>query len=204
MKTFEEKLKRGLCDEWLLSQWLRAKGCSVIPIAKGAYDKKGPRIYMPQMDVIVPDMIVLEQDTIFWAECKGKDIFTWYRKTGNWQTGFDVHSFDEYQEIERVSHWPVKVFFLHRYEGKPQAEAPGLSPTGLFMAPLSTLESNIYHTNGWGTRRLHYWDISILMQLTAGIEEFYSTVIHRLGDKECGLQEYVRQLAGKETTNEGS
>ena len=196
MKTFEEKLKRGLRDEWLLSQWLRAKGCSVIPIAKGAYDKNGPRLYMPQIDIIVPDMIVLERDTTFWAECKGKDIFTWYRKTGSWQTGFDVHSFNEYQEIKKVSHWPVKIFFLHRSEGKPQSKAPGPSPTGLFMAPLSMLGTSIHHTDGWGTKTLHYWDISNLAQLTSSIEEFYGTVIRRLRDEERrGLRDVLRLIS---------
>lgn len=196
MKTFEEKLERGLRDEWLLCQWLRAKGYSIVPISKGAYDKHGPRLYTPQTDIIVPDMIVLEKDNVFLAESKGKDVFTWYRKTSQWQTGIDIRFFEHYQKAKEVSQWPIKIFFVHRLElleGKGlQTEAPGPSPTGLFMAPLSVLETSVDHSH-FG---MHYWNIGNLVQMTPDIQKFYQTIVVQLKDRGKYVFDEISRMIG--------
>ena len=163
--SFEEKYTFGLAGECRIAQWLRSKGNGVLPVYEKIVDSgKGPRLFLPDKELIVPDLFVFNRQRSLWIEAKHKTAFTWHRKTNKWVTGIDLRHYHDYLEIMEDTPWKVWLLFLQ--EGGQAKDSPPNSPAGLFgndLAFLSKHESH-QHENG-GTDGMVYWANQALIRL---------------------------------------
>ena len=140
--------EKGTIGESITARWLRSRGYTVIPAyEKQVSDWKGPRVYLPEGQLVAPDLFALitrhDQTYAFWGEVKTKERFTWRFTEGVWQTGLDCKYFEEYKELWEVHKLPVYIFFYHRRTDTDvrdvQRGAPDTCPAGLFVQRLDTL-----------------------------------------------------------------
>lgn len=158
--SFKDKLEHGKVAESHLTRYLMRHGCSVQPCYEIEENQfKGPILSTPEgEDLVLPDRLAYhkEKKQHFYAECKSKSGFTWYRKDSVFETGIDHRHYLDYRKVEVVMGIEVCMFFLH--EGKPTKDCPYVdSPSGLFYAPLSKLVDNEGHrSDRWGNGMV-YW-----------------------------------------------
>lgn len=172
--TFKDRLEMGVAGESVIASWLRARGSTVLPVYEKIFDTgKGPQLYLPDKELIAPDLLVLHCDGAVWIEAKHKTAFTWHRNTKRWVTGIDLHHYEHYLEVNRVTPWNVWLLFLH--EGGKAKDSPPDSPAGLFGNTLDYLcqHENHRHAN-WGKYGMVYWNYEDL-KLLATTEEIYET-----------------------------
>lgn len=78
MTAFAQTLEFGKIGESDIAYWLRDRNNCVLPIYEKEIDEgKGPRLFSPNGEHIVPDMLVLPE--VEWIEAKHKSVFTWHR-----------------------------------------------------------------------------------------------------------------------------
>ena len=178
---FDERLSFGRIGENDISRWLRRRGNCVIPVyeketPEGQEQKKGPQLFTPDAEIVLPDMIVVSDFNVMFIEAKHKTVFTWFRKNRTWQTGIDRRHFNEYKKASEIVGWTVWLMFLHccsmpseidlRYD-----ECPRECPTGLYAESLEKLVKCIDHTSDlYGRSGMVYWNIESLQRL-ASLEE---------------------------------
>ena len=149
MPAFEEYLKMGVAGESLVAAWLRSRGNTVLPVYEKIIDSgKGPQLYLPDKELIAPDLFVFKHDKALWVEAKHKTAFTWHRITEKWVTGIDLRHYGHYLEVDKTTPWDVWLLFLHR--GGQAKDSPPDSPAGLFGNTLEYLHrhENHRHENG--------------------------------------------------------
>ncbi len=169
--TFEKRLAFGQVAESLIATWLRrVRGCTVIPIyEKEIGSGKGPRVFMPDGELVAPDMQVVRGGELSWIEAKHKTTFTWHRITQRWTTGIDQRHYQEYLKVSDLFPWPVWLMFLHEQSRPAEQDrqyAPGDSPTGLFGDDLRRLRCCVNHqSDKWGKNGMVYWAVGSLAKL---------------------------------------
>jgi len=147
-KRFQEKLAFGQVAEWQIEVWLRHTAkCCVLPVREGGRDNKGPRLFLPKGELIAPDMLAIRGKDIRWIEAKHKTVFSWYHNGQRWETGIDLHAFEQYRQIAQMTPWPVWLLFLHSEAYGDKADEPYPCPVGLFGNDLNELSKpeNISH-----------------------------------------------------------
>lgn len=130
---------------------------------------KGPQLYMPNTELIAPDLFVFRGTNAWWMEAKHKTAFTWHRNTGRWVTGIDMRHYTDYCKVNDLTPWDVWLVFLH--EGGQAKDSPANSPAGLFGNTLKFLREHENHRSGnWGKGGMVYWALASLQKM-AELEE---------------------------------
>lgn len=179
MSDFKKSLAVGKVGESLIADWLKSRGCHILPIYEIADNQfKGPALYTSDGGTIIaPDMVAFNKAGITFIEAKHKEAFTWYRKTATWQTGIDLKHFHEYKKMLSVLGYPIWLLFLHR-GGQAKDSAP--SPAGLFGNSLAVLQLMGREDKRWANGMI-YWNIEDLIKLAD-----YPLVVN----KEMELRDY--------------
>jgi len=147
MGKFESALAFGQVGESLISKWLQSRGCSIFPAyemeTEDGKAKPGPRLFSPNGNLILPDMLAFGEKQMFWVEAKRKTCFTWHRKSEKWVTGIDQHHYEQYQTVLTKTGLPVWIMFWHP-NGTPDKidtghNCPPECPTGLFGGSINRL-----------------------------------------------------------------
>jgi len=157
--SFAKSLKLGLANESIITKYLNSRNFIVIPAYQIEQSTgKGPRVFAPMDEqLITPDLLCIRNGKMRWTECKSKAEFVLYRKTGIFQTGFDIACFEQYQRVQEVTGIPVYIMFLN-------APRYGISePSGLYYQTLDKLVETIDHSctnekTGSKSGGLHYWN----------------------------------------------
>lgn len=167
MNHFDRQLKYGQAGESSIAKWLRSRGNSVLPVYEKIFDTgKGPRLFVPEGELIAPDLLVFGSHGTLWIEAKHKTAFAWHRISQQWVTGVDLKHYKDYLSINTQSPWPVWLLFLH--DGGQAKDSPPNSPRGLFGNSLSILEGCEDHRHGnWGKSGMVYWAITSLICLAS-------------------------------------
>lgn len=167
--NFDDALYYGKIGESLIGNWLRKRGNWVLPVyEKQDDDKKGPRLFLPEGELIAPDMLVLG-DTVLWMEAKHKTAFSWHRRTERWVTGIDMDYYQDYLRIHDESPFPVWLMFVQK--GGHAKDSPEQSPSGLYGNSLSVLRERISHrSDNYGHGGMIYWAETTLKKF-ATLEE---------------------------------
>lgn len=167
--SFQDSLAVGKTGESLIARYFLNRGYSVLPVYEvlpGQY--KGPVLYTSSGNMLVsPDMMVMGKGKIFWVEAKHKSAFTWHRISQSWNTGIDLHHYEQYLAIQALhQEIPIWLLFLHQ-NGKAKDTPEGLlSPAGLFGNTLSHLRDHEHHRDPrWGPHGMVYWDTSALKRI---------------------------------------
>ncbi len=184
--SFQHKLAYGEMGEKLITRFKRNEGFLILPAYEKEYQTgKGPRLFMPlgceHEKLIAPDMLAKRAKEIFWIEAKHKSHFTWYAKTGHWQTGIDERHYHDYLKVMEHTLWDTWLYFLHTDDTPPRGKwANGINgynpqplhcPTGLFGRSLTELKFFVDHTAPYVdeiTGRSYpmvYWDYEDLEEL---------------------------------------
>jgi len=171
--TFEQRLAFGQIAETYIALWLRrVRGYSILPIYEKEIDNgKGPRFFTPNNELVAPDMLVMKGDKMMWIEAKRKTVFSWYGIGGYWETGIDLHHYQQYQCIAANYPWPVWLLFLHESDQTDARDihrwdAPATCPAGLYGGSLKHLQENESHRDSrWGRSGMVYWAHNKLTQL---------------------------------------
>lgn len=178
---FGEWLASGQIGESQIARWLRRRGWHVLP----AYEKeiangKGPRLFMASggayAELVTPDLLAMKSGAFLWVEAKHKTAFTWYGRTGTFQTGVDARHFRDYVEVQQQTGVDVWLMFLHsdsrtRAEDVARWGAPLRCPVGLFGNTLGALAADVDHkSDRYGHGGMLYWRADQL-RLVAPLEE---------------------------------
>lgn len=182
--SFANRLLFGNFDEITIHRWILERGkCHILPVdPKRAGNGCGPRIKGHEQEIISPDILVVKnrdyrfyagnEMQLCWIEVKGKQHFTWYRHTGEWQTGIDIRPYEEYRRVRDTFAWPLWILFLH-HTRNPSLEdikqgSPAECPAGLFSADLDWLvvhEDHRCEPQEWCPTGMVYWDFAALKHL---------------------------------------
>jgi len=166
--SFEKQLAVGLYGEDLISRWLIRRGMQVLPAYQIQENHgKGPRLFGQYGQLICPDLLVFKAERVIWIEAKLKSAFTWHRMSASWQTGIDRRHWRDYVEVERVTPFPVWLFFLHAPGHAAKDTPEGLkSPSGLYGNSVKLLVECVHHEHdGHGPSGMVYWRESALKKL---------------------------------------
>ncbi|GIV81802.1 MAG: hypothetical protein KatS3mg051_1156 [Anaerolineae bacterium] len=162
--SFREQLRIGQIGESEIASWLRSRGFTILPVYEKELDTgKGPRLFLPQRQLIAPDMLCYRAGDTLWIEAKHKTVFSFYGKTRDWVTGIDLRHYEDYLAIDEVSPWPVWLLFLHKsYVTDPRDvqrwNAPPRCPTGLYGRHIRNLRQIESHRSClWGSSGMVYW-----------------------------------------------
>ncbi len=168
---FEKRLAFGQMAESYIARWLIRRGCAVLPIYDIEYESgKGPRLFASNRQEAAPDLLVWKGSDATWIEAKHKSVFSWYRKGQRWETGIDLHHWEQYQHVAERTRFPVWLLFLHE-QSVPDAgdrlhDCPPKCPVGLFGGTLKRLAGSISHTSyRHGKHGMVYWSRGSLVQV---------------------------------------
>ena len=180
MGDFKTKLAMGKLAESQIATWLRHRGNCVLPVYEVEMGAgKGPQVFLPDSELIAPDLFVFSFDDgtkAQWIEAKHKTVFSWHRKTQRWVTGIDLHHYADYLLIDEKTPWDVFLLFLHAEYSTPARNEPWPCPTGLFGKKLSRLKDCENHRSDlWGKKGMVYWAWESLIKL-ANIDEFKALI----------------------------
>jgi len=167
------RLKYGQIGESKIATWLRrTRGSYVLPAYEKEIDNnKGPRLFCPTGELVVPDMLAINGQKVSWIEAKHKSVFSWHRITKRWVTGINIRHYNDYLEVAKVTPWPIWLLFLHEKDRELSRDEPWPCPTGLFGQQLEILNQRINHTSDkWGNSGMVYWAYDNLKKL-ASLEE---------------------------------
>ena len=167
--NFNGSLAVGRLGESQIAQWLAKRGNAILPVYDVEIDRgKGPQVFLWKRELVAPDLLIFP-DSEF-VEAKHKSVFTWYRKTGCWQTGLDAHHWADYCEVQEQTGRRVWIAFLHRKSTPDEKDlrygCPPTCPTGLFINSVSYLNGKVDHVD-WGEANgsrhgMVYWNYSDL------------------------------------------
>ena len=157
----------GKSGETEIARWLMGRGLNILPIyevSQGNY--KGPTIYAADgRTIIAPDLLAFSGQKIIWFEAKHKNAFTWFRKKQIFETGIDLHHYEEYQRVSYLVEWPIWLLFLHR--GGQAKDSPP-SPSGLYGNELIRLTKTESHRDmNHGPTGMVYWAKHSLIKLAS-------------------------------------
>lgn len=164
----------GEIGESLIARWLRWKGWQVLPVYEKEIDNgKGPRLFLNTFkQLIAPDLFIFKSDgkhTALWIEAKHKSVFSHHRITDRWVTGIDLRHYKDYIKVNKLSPWPIWLFFLHqkdRCDKRPNEPWP--CPTGLYGQTIDFLVNNENHRHqNWGNSGMVYWAETTLKKLAS-------------------------------------
>jgi hypothetical protein len=124
--SFQEQLERSRQWEIAVGDWLRSRGCYVLPAYdySGKDDDKAPRLQSPDgcTDLVIPDLAVFKRDTAGrWVEVKVKSCADEYRIGGYRVTGFSLRHWEHYQQVQEISGTEVLMIFIHMAEREVRA-----------------------------------------------------------------------------------
>lgn len=182
MTSFASQLKYGQAGESAIAAWLYSKGFCVLPVYEKIIDTgKGPQLFSATESLVAPDIVAIARNRpIRWIEAKHKSAFTYYRKTGRWQTGIDLRHYEDYCKVAAVTAWPVWLMFLH--EGGCDIHTGQESPTGLYAQKLSVLQECVDHVDRGeknnSTSGMVYWNIEDLERM-ASLDEVTAAMFLR-------------------------
>ncbi len=172
--------------ENMVLQFFLTKGRMLVEVGalkKEGLDGKAPSIYVPNRitPLVSPDLLTVKTDydqtvlqstfwdfPFLWAEVKGKNEFTFYRRKDRWQTGIDKRHYEHYVEVQTLTRIPAWLFFFQPEDTpKPQREPIPEKhlpmPRGLYACPISQKYSDEWE-------HMVYWGICELQQV-ATVEE---------------------------------
>lgn len=167
--SFAANLGYGKAAEGLIANWFRKRGWAVLPVYEKTIDEgKGPQIFLPQRELIAPDLLVFRcqknNAKTYWVEAKHKTAFSWHRLTRRWVTGIDLRHYRDYCQVDDMTPWPVWLLFLH--DGGQAKDSPEDSPAGLFGNKLASLRRDENHRSpNWGHSGMVYWTLGSLIKL---------------------------------------
>lgn len=173
-REFESRLAFGQVIETRIARWLLARGAHILPVYDIEYETgKGPRLFSAEFQAACPDMLFFGRGgCIIWVEAKGKSVFTWYRKSNQWQTGIDLHHYQDYKRVQETTGLSVWLMFLQTastpWEKDKQMGCPPECPTGLFACELDTIPD--HSSDRHGRHGMVYWNHQQL-RLLAEISE---------------------------------
>lgn len=172
--TFQEspRFKQGKTTEGVVAKWLRCNGWTVFPSFEAPQEpNKGPRLYTPSGELVMPDLFARKGNDIRLIEVKDKSVFSYHRISNKLCTGIDFYLYKNYLRVQSETPWPVWLLFLH-HKGKININGNLYdSPTGLFGGDLSYLKDNYSHAHENGSKNgMIYWAKDKL-NLYAPIEE---------------------------------
>jgi hypothetical protein len=158
---FIKALMIGKNGEEGVIRWLVSNGdCSfAVPIeGMGEINGCGPRYFISNsLPRVAPDIFACHKSFgHFWAEVKTKDVFTWYRKGSEWQTGIDISCLNNYKVAEKETGLKVYLFFL-QWNSKPDLNSPDNCPTGLYGGWISEMKESHRWSN------MVYWSKDVLI-----------------------------------------
>jgi len=165
--SFEKQLQVGRAGESYIARFMQSHGYLVVP----AYEKiinsgKGPQVYGVSSSYVAPDLFVFNGEKAFWIEAKHKTAFTWHRKSDTWQTGIDLHHYEDYLKVQDASPFNVWLLFLH--EGGQAKDSPADSPSGLYGNKLNELRHCEHHRHSnHGRHGMVYWTIDDLIEIAS-------------------------------------
>ena len=156
MTNFDSQYSYGKVTESAIAKWLAKKGYAILPAYEIIDDKKGPRLFLLNKKLVIPDILAIKPSYILWVEAKHKNAFTWHRITNKWTTGIDLKHYEDYIQVTKITNLPIWLLFLH--DGKQAKDSPPNSPAGLFGNALDILikTENHRHSN-WGLSGMVYW-----------------------------------------------
>lgn len=168
----------GKQGESKIAMWMRWRGSCVLPVYEKEIDEgKGPQLFLPDRELIAPDLFAFNHENVWWIEAKHKSVFSWHWKTGKWVTGIDLRHYQDYLVVDEMTPWPVWLLFLHRFDRINKRNEPWPCPTGLFGRPIDFLQLHENHKSeprqgetGWGRSGMVYWAYETLLEL-ATLEE---------------------------------
>ena len=174
---FSSKLAYGQIGESKIAVWLRMQGRFVLPAYEKEIDNnKGPRLFCPDGNLVVPDMLVINGEKVNWIEAKHKSVFSWHRNTRRWVTGINIKHYNQYLEVARVTPWPVWLLFLHEKDRELGRDEPWPCPVGLFGERLDILNQNENHRSDKWANGMVYWAHETLNYL-ASLDEVNRSII---------------------------
>lgn len=154
--AFAESLRRGQKTESAISCWMRhSRGAAVLPVYETEIDSgKGPRLLLPEGELIAPDMLVISGKGVCWIEAKHKTHFAWSKITKTWQTGIDRRHYEDYLRLDARLQWPVWLLFFHAHDTPYRRrgcdpDQPIHCRTGLYGNSLTYLEDHRDHFGGY-------------------------------------------------------
>lgn len=161
--SFRENLRDGRVAESEIARWLRRRGVTVLPAYEIEINSgKGPRLFGPGEDLVVPDMLTYKGSHVLWVEAKRKSAFSWYRIGGYFVTGIDLRHYEHYCQVDDTSPWRVYLLFLQE-AGAAKDSDPG--PSGLYGRVLSKLRACESHrSDKHGASGMVYWAESSLVR----------------------------------------
>ena len=169
MSKWTENLNFGKAGESAIACWLRSIGRCVIPVYEKIIDEgKGPQLFLPDCELIAPDLLSVIGPKISWVEAKHKSAFSVYRNSGKLTTGIDLRHYLDYLEVAQRTPWPVWLLFLH--EGGTAKGDTRPTPSGLFGNNLLFLKEHEHHR--WDSPAMVYWEITSLLRLATAEEVF--------------------------------
>jgi len=170
--SFDNDLLFGKVGESSIARYLRKRGATILPVYEKLIDEgKGPQLFMPDKELIAPDMLALCRGKAQWVEAKHKESFTKWRKTDSWQTGIDRKHYEHYCKVCDETPYPVWLFFLHK--GGVAKGCSESSPSGLFIQNLQKLRVCVDHISppDYFTKSgMVFWNINSLI-LFASFQE---------------------------------
>ena len=155
--SFDDSLRWGKLGESAIAQWFKRKGYAVLPVyEKDTGDYKGPQVFCADRAMAAPDLLCFKQAHVVWVEAKRKSVFSWYREKKQWETGIDLHHYEQYLELRERAPWELWLMFLH--EQGDTKEWPHECPTGLFGRKISSLAQWESHRSmKHGPHGMVYW-----------------------------------------------
>ena len=169
VKSFNDRpeTKQGFIGESLIARWLNSRGWNVLPAYQVESDEgKGPRLYLANFQQrITPDMLVFKDMEFRWIEAKTKSAFTWYRKTGTWQTGINRRHWRDYQAVRIETGLEIWILFLHQPGSAAKDTPTGMvSPSGLYGREILDLQKSVDHESDICGSKV-YWNMRTLIRM---------------------------------------
>jgi len=165
--NFKEALDHGQAGESHIANYLKSKGCTVIPCYEKIMDTgKGPQIFRPNGSLVAPDLWCFSHKNkdFFFAEVKTKTGFSFHRLTRRMTTGIDIRHYNHYIEVLKEFEKEVFMFFLQM--GGKVKDTHVIQPSGLYMGRLSELMHKENHrSEKWGRSGMVYWSEKDLTKL---------------------------------------
>lgn len=103
--TERDEFKRGQAGELIVADWLKSRGCYVIPSYDyaGSDGSKAPRLAGLWAGYPIPDLDVSRNGNRFWVEVKTKEAPVLWRKTNELRHGIELRLLEHYQTVEVIS-----------------------------------------------------------------------------------------------------
>lgn len=165
--SFSEQLRFGKVGESKIAVALKRCGFNVLPVyEKEVSEGKGPVLFVADgRELVLPDLLAFNSKKTIWVEAKHKTAFTKHRITGDWVTGIDLHHYNDYLEVSKLSPWPVWLIFLH--DGGQAKDSPPDSPSGVFGNNINILSQHEHHRHeNHGKHGMVYWTVPPLIGLS--------------------------------------